>query len=472
MGSVHSIKLAKNQKDILFDIILAHKYKHLINDSSHFYMQGAVEVDASLDGLYLNIGSVTSIINGGIVFETKDLNEKYSKKSFELLPSHKKYQEKEYLTTGGKTFFLTADTLGSIKKNSPIIFKGLKVGTVIDYALNKVQDKVFIKVYINPKYTEHINKSTTFYNISGIQATLGVDGVKIDTQSIESIITGGIAFKTPLYAKDVSDLHEFKLFKNQDAVDGKYKQVTLSMNRGYDLKKGSKVIYKSITVGHVKSIDLLNDKVQAVVLINKKYSRILSDDSLFWAENFDFKLTRIDNASALIGGAFITVLVGKSEIMSDHFKLLENAPAESMNKDGLRVIVAGPRLSSLKKDTPVFYRQIQIGNVEQYWLSGDSKNVELILFIDKCYRYLVRKNSKFYNTSAFGVDISLFGVTISTETLSTMINGGIALVTPTEAKEEVTDMESFILHPEPDEDWLEWEPELLHDTTCDKPILR
>ena len=113
----------------------------------------------------------------------------------------------------------------------------------------------------------------------------------------------------------------------------------------------------------------------------------------------------------------IKVIAGKSTVKKSSFDLLTYKPFEEFDKEGLRVVVNAKRKSSLKENSPVYYRQLQIGVVEKYELSKNSTSIKLQLFIEKKYIHLVRKNSIFYNAGAFGVDLYLFGIKIKTETL-------------------------------------------------------
>ena len=85
------------------------------------------------------------------------------------------------------------------------------------------------------------------------------------------------------------------------------------------------------------------------------------------------------------------------------------------------------------------------------------------LYIDDDFSYLVRRNSIFYNATAMGMDVSLFGVKLSTETLSTIIHGGITMVVPDKPQSLAREMERFTLHSEAEEEWLEYKPVLVRD---------
>jgi len=467
VGSLRDSYLSKNHKQVIFDIVITEKYKNLVNDSSDFYMQSSMEMDASFDGAYLNIGSISSIVNGGIVLKTSDLQDTKKRTEFKLLKNYKEFQNFEYLQDGGKTFILIADELDSIKKGSYILYKGIKVGKVISYKLNKTTMKLEIKVYIRKEYTDQVNVSTSFYNTSGIEVNADFNGVNIKTGSIETIVTGGISFKTLLNDNQVKNMHQFTLYKNEKSVDEQYVNITFLSKEDTGLKIGSSIIYKSINIGQISDMKLVDDEIVLDALIIKKYKNLLAKDSIFWIEDISININNIKNPSAIISGAFVKLLKGKSTEISNKFYINHTAPVSTVKKEGLRVVVKASKLSSLTIGSPVFYRQIKIGSVEAYRLSEDSKGVELKLFIDKCYTYLIRKNSIFYNATAIGMDISLFGVKISTETISTMINGGITMVVPNIPEEKVEELYEFKLYDKPEEDWLDYTPELINNmSTC------
>jgi len=463
IGSIREIDFSYVKDKFVFDVVIDNKYKHLVNDTSSFYVQSAVEADVSFDGAHFDVGSLASMVNGGIGLKTKDVKAKSTHSTFALLANFQQYQEMEYIQDGGKYFTLVSENLGSVKEGSPVIFKGMKVGKVISHQLNKSSGKVEIKIFIQEKFIDQVNSSTSFYNISGVQVKAGIDGVKIQTGSIESIVTGGVAFKTPLKAEAVNEMHSFELYEDEDAANTKFIYVSFLMENEKNLKEGSRIVYKALTVGHVKSMKLVDDNVEVTALIDEEYSSLLVEDSLFWIEDVSFNIERVKNLSTVLSGAFIKVQKGQSETKANRFFLFDEAPVPTLNKKGLRVIVTGSRLSSLKVGSPVFYRQIKIGSIEGFRLNANAKGVEMKLFIDECYRYLVRENSIFYNATAIGMDVSLFGVKVSTETISTMINGGITMVTPDDPLDEAQDRQQFKLYDAPEEKWLEFSPELLHE---------
>ena len=70
---------------------------------------------------------------------------------------------------------------------------------------------------------QRVHASSRFWNASGIDMSIGAEGVKIDTQSLVSILIGGIAFDTPEHDEtDVAAAAEtvFPLYESRTAVGG------------------------------------------------------------------------------------------------------------------------------------------------------------------------------------------------------------------------------------------------------------
>ena len=462
IGTLHKTKISK-KGDVNFELIINNDYKHLINETSSFYVKSAIQADVTLKGLRLDIGSVDSILHSGIELVTQDLNNAKPQGQFDLLENLQAYKDLVYTKDGGEFVTIITDELGSLSVDAPLIYKGFSVGKIMSINLDSKSEKVIVKAYLEGEFTNILNASSRFYNLSGVEVKLDMNGVKLRTGSLESIIAGGIGISDLIENKDDKLPESFKLFADKDAAESSFIQVGFSTGIETDLKKGSKIIYKSLVIGQIQEVSLVKDQLYYEALIDEMYSEVLADDSKFWVESFEFNIDQIKNPSALISGAFIKVDKGRSEMMIQNFELLNNPPPKTINKEGLRVLLKAERKGSLSIDSPVFYRQIKIGSVEAFKLSADSTKVEMRVFIYPEFSYLVRKNSLFYIASVVGVDVSLFGAKLSTETLSTMIHGGITMVVPNQPNSLAEQMQIFTLHNEPDDDWLEFNPVIIKE---------
>lgn len=97
----------------------------------------------------------------------------------------------------GKEFFLKADDLGSLDIGSPIYYRRINVGQITAYKLSDDGKSVELQTFIRAPYDKFVTTDTRFWQASGIDVTLNASGFNLDTQSLASIVAGGIAFGFP-----------------------------------------------------------------------------------------------------------------------------------------------------------------------------------------------------------------------------------------------------------------------------------
>ncbi len=99
--------------------------------------------------------------------------------------------------TPGRFFLLKAPNLGSLDSGTPIYFRRLQVGKVASYELDKDGQASTVKVFVKAPYDQYVTPNTRFWHASGIDVSLSASGLTVQTQSLLSILVGGIAFETP-----------------------------------------------------------------------------------------------------------------------------------------------------------------------------------------------------------------------------------------------------------------------------------
>jgi paraquat-inducible protein B len=73
----------------------------------------------------------------------------------------------------------------------------LQVGEVASYALAEDGRSLSVKVFVKAPYDQYVTTNTRFWQASGIDVSLSAAGLTVQTQSVLSILIGGIAFETP-----------------------------------------------------------------------------------------------------------------------------------------------------------------------------------------------------------------------------------------------------------------------------------
>jgi paraquat-inducible protein B len=178
----------------------------------------------------------------------------------------------------GREFVLHASNIGSLDVGSPVYFRRLQAGQVSDHSLDKGGKGVTIKVFINSPYDRFVNTNTRFWQASGIDFTLDASGFKVTTESVVSILIGGLAFETPAESVDLPPAAantEFKLFpnaqlalKNPEPDVMKMTMVFNESTRG--LAVGAPVDWRGIVYGHVTAISPVTQKTKKTRQFNIK----------------------------------------------------------------------------------------------------------------------------------------------------------------------------------------------------------
>src|SRR6266700_5480425 len=97
----------------------------------------------------------------------------------------------------GGQFALRANDLGSLEIGSPVYYRRLPVGQVIAYELAPDGNTVQVRVFIKAPYDTYVYPETRFWNASGVEVSVGADGVDVRTESLVALLIGGLAFDIP-----------------------------------------------------------------------------------------------------------------------------------------------------------------------------------------------------------------------------------------------------------------------------------
>ena len=96
----------------------------------------------------------------------------------------------------GKEFVLHADDLGSLDVGSSVFYRHITAGQVIGYTMDPGGTGVTIRVYVNKPFDGYVNGGTRFWQASGVDMSVTSDGVRLHTESLTSILEGGVAFQS------------------------------------------------------------------------------------------------------------------------------------------------------------------------------------------------------------------------------------------------------------------------------------
>jgi paraquat-inducible protein B len=167
----------------------------------------------------------------------------------------------------GREFVLHAADLGSLGIGSSVFFRHIPAGQVVAYTLDPGGTGVTIKVFINAPFDIYVTDATRFWQASGVDMSVTSQGVKLRTESLTSILEGGVAFQAlaGVTAPQAPADSAFQLYEDQDRAlrptESEVRPFVMYFGgtlRG--LSAGAPVELQGITVGEVKSVDVVYDE--------------------------------------------------------------------------------------------------------------------------------------------------------------------------------------------------------------------
>lgn len=211
----------------------------------------------------------------------------------------------------------------------------------------------------------------------------------------------------------------------------------------------TEVKYRNVVIGQVTDVELSGDQksVDATIKLAKQAETFTREDSHFWVVRPRIGAGGVSGIDTLLSGDYIGADIGQSDSRAKHFKGLENPPPITYGEPGKRFMLHAPDLGSLDIGSPVYYRKIPVGQVVTYTLNPEGKGVDIEVFIHSPNDAFVTENTRFWNASGIDINVGANGFAVKTESLSTMLVGGIAFRAPDYSPNDVaaTDDKDFEL---------------------------
>jgi paraquat-inducible protein B len=430
MGMVSDVALNPDNVTVDVTVEFAQENKEALKDTTKFWL---VKPRLTLRG----VSGLGTVLGGDYIAMSVVLGKGKHVKKFKALPVPPTVAE----DAPGLHLVLYSYDLATFEPGSPVYFEDIEVGDVENWKLveedNETEGKrvmTEIKIFIRPEYSHLVHEHTHFYNATGIEIEGGLTGFKVRTESLTTILLGGIEFTTPSdlpVGKPVQNGDRFELFKDYKEADPGI-PIIIHFPTAEGLKEGhTEVRFKGVKVGYLKKYRILDDLTfEADVIMDPRAERGLLSDTEFWLVEPKLSLTGVSGLESLIGGKHIEMVVGLKGKPQRKFVALKDAPILSARKPGLHIKLIADELGSIGRETPVYYKKIKVGVVEGYELNKKTGKIEAQVFIEREFQHFVRKNSLFWNASGIDISGGLSGIKIRTESLESILSSGIAFYTP------------------------------------------
>jgi paraquat-inducible protein B len=209
--------------------------------------------------------------------------------------------------------------------------------------------------------------------------------------------------------------------------------ITISFLSAEGLEAGkTKLKYKDVDIGLVKTVTLSKDLSRAVVTaeVTKDFKPHLVEDTRFWVVRPRIAGGTVSGLGTVLFGSYVGVDAGKSRRPRFHFNGLEVPPVVTYDRPGHEYTLHTDNVGSLDVGVPVFFRRIPVGQVAGYALDADGKGVTVKVFVNEPYTRYVNANTRFWNAGGVRVKLDANGVRVDTQSLVSIAIGGIAFDNP------------------------------------------
>jgi len=205
--------------------------------------------------------------------------------------------------------------------------------------------------------------------------------------------------------------------------------VEISFDKAADIIPGqTQIKLNEVKVGVVQKIKLSKDlkHVKVTAQLDRDVAPYLSENTRFWVVTPRISATGVSNLGTLISGVYIVMDPGPKGDYQTEFVGLNESPVFESDEPGTQYVLQAEELGSLDIGSPIYFRQIRVGEVTGYKLAGSMDHVDVNIFIRSPYDEMVQTRSRFWNVSGFGVSINADGMKARMESLASLISGGVA----------------------------------------------
>lgn len=213
-------------------------------------------------------------------------------------------------------------------------------------------------------------------------------------------------------------------------------QIEVSFKTAEGLEAGKTAVrYKNVQIGVVKSLRLAKDrtKVQVVLQLVKDAAGFTTSDTRFWVVRPRLDTSGISGLGTLLSGAYISADPGVADETADAFDGLEVPPIVTRDTSGKQFLLQAKDIGSLDIGSPIYFRHIRVGQVASVELNPDGRGVAMRVFVNAPYDQFVGANTRFWHASGVDVQVSASGLTLRTQSLASILLGGIAFGAPEDA---------------------------------------
>jgi len=224
--------------------------------------------------------------------------------------------------------------------------------------------------------------------------------------------------------------------------------IRISFDSGEGLQAGqSQLKFRDIVFGTVKRLELAPDHTHVVVTVATTHQAkpLLTDQTIFWVVKPRLFAGNVSGLETLLSGSYIGMVPGEAGGKAQSkFTGHEDPPILQENIPGHTFLLKAERLGSISVGSPVFFRDLSVGEVLGWDIADMAEYVTIRAFVRAPYDSYVHDETRFWNASGVSVKLAGAGVEVQMESLKALILGGIAFDTATAESRTQISLENHV----------------------------
>jgi len=235
---------------------------------------------------------------------------------------------------------------------------------------------------------------------------------------IAMVIAGWLAYQ---YFEDLGPEIEIIFPKNEGLVAGQ-----------------SVVKFKNVPIGKVTKIYITEDidGVVVVVRMNSKAAKpYMTEYAKFWIVKPEVGFSGISGLDTLLSGTYIDVYSQKGGSFRERHTGLSQPYQDSSTGEYFHL--RSQEGKNLSVGMPVFFKNLEVGQVSYKYLELNNKSVEVVIFVEKQFVSFIHTDSKFWMKNTMNVDFSKGNIDVDIAPINFLLRGGLVFSSSGENKNSV-----------------------------------
>ena len=431
VGIVRDINLSKDLSNIYVDADIYPEATKLLNESTRFWL---VKPTASLSG----VSGLDALVSGNYI-SIQPGNSKEYETTFHALDS----APTDLRVTQGLNIILKSKDLGGVSVGSQIVYKKIPIGEVYSYQLNEDAKSISIHANIQEQYRHIINNRSRFWNVSGIGASIGFDGVDVRLESMSALLGGAIAVDSPDDGEPVEENKQFRLYRDLKTA-GRGIPIKIALPDDNNISgEGAPIMYRGIEIGQITDLGLSEGRelILASAAIQPAFSDMLTTNTKFILEEAKVSLSGVENITNLVRGNFLTIVPEQGD-RARRFSAIRKTDFNQQQEKSIAIRLVSDNSFGLDTGANVLYKGIVVGSIINVGLLDKESatqvkhEVFMDVLIDHEFKNLIKSNNRFYVTGSASAELTESGLSVTVPPAKQLLTGSISFVS--EGKESIT----------------------------------